>query len=205
MPPLRPRPGRLVILRDTGARAPRLLRPRAVLRGALPVLRLQHLHLARGARVLRRRRDRRGARSRRRCSTDGACRRSSSAAARRRCCRRPTSSACCARSTRRSGLEPDAEVTVEANPDSVDPAVFAELRGGRLHAGVDRDAERRGARAVRARAHALRDARGGRGARGAGGRVRAREPRPHVRQRRRRPTPTGARRSRPRCPPSPIT
>ena len=28
------------------------------------------------------------------------------------------------------GLEPDAEVTVEANPDSVDPSVFAALRAG---------------------------------------------------------------------------
>ena len=45
---------------------------------------------------------------------------SSSAAAPRRCCRRTTSRACCAASATSSGCAADAEVTTEANPDSVD-------------------------------------------------------------------------------------
>ena len=61
------------------------------------------------------------------------------------------------------GLAPDAEVTTEANPESVDPGLAGGAARGRLHAHLVRDAERRAARAARAR------------------------PRPHARPRRRRP------------------
>ena len=66
----------------------------------------------------------------RRCSARSRSRRSSSAAARPRCCRPPTWYGCCARSTTASGSRPGAEVTTEANPDSVTPASLAELRAG---------------------------------------------------------------------------
>ena len=54
----------------------------------------------------------------------------------------------------RFGLAPGAEVTTEANPESVDPAVARGAARGRLHAHLARDAERRAARARDARPHA---------------------------------------------------
>ena len=57
-------------------------------------------------------------------------RRSSSAAARRRCCRRPTWPRSSPRSATSSGWRRGAEVTTEANPDSVDAGDLAALRDG---------------------------------------------------------------------------
>ena len=72
----------------------------------------------------------------------------------RRCCPRTTSRACSTASGRTWGLAPDAEVTTEANPDSVTPASLARLADGRVHAGLVRHAVRRPARARDPRAHA---------------------------------------------------
>ncbi len=47
------------------------------------------------------------------------------------------------------GLAAGAEVTTEANPDSVTPESLAELRGGRVHPGLVRDAVSRAARCWR--------------------------------------------------------
>ena len=94
--------------------------------------------------------------------------RSSSAAARRRCCRPPSCAGSCARIDERFGLAPGAEVTTEANPESVDPGQARGAARGRLHAHLARDAERRAARAGDAR------------------------PRPHARPRGSRPSPRRA-------------
>ena len=56
--------------------------------------------------------------------------RSSSAAVRRRCWPPGTSYGCWGRSATSSGSRPDAEITTEANPESVDPAYLAALREG---------------------------------------------------------------------------
>ena len=70
-----------------------------------------------------------GARARGCSATRAArARRSSSAAARRRCCRRASSRAILDAIRERFGLAPGAEVTTEANPESVDPASLAALR-----------------------------------------------------------------------------
>ena len=53
----------------------------------------------------------------------------------------------------RFGLASGAEVTTEANPDSVTPQALDQLARGGVHAGVVRDAVRRAARARRARPH----------------------------------------------------
>ena len=129
----RPRPtARCPAPRSTGLgdAAVRVLRARAVLHGALRLLRLQHLHRraelgdvpGRLAGDVRRRRDRRGpagppgARRRRPAGAT----RSSSAAARRRCCRPRTWRRIVAAIDDEFGLAPGAEVTTESNPDSVD-------------------------------------------------------------------------------------
>ena len=67
-----------------------------------------------------------------RCSatTRGRSGRCSSAAVRRRCSPPPTSYGCWRRSGTSSGSRTDAEITTEANPESVDPAYLAELREG---------------------------------------------------------------------------
>ena len=56
--------------------------------------------------------------------------RCSSAAARPRCCRRPTSCGASTGIRERFGLAPDAEVTTEANPDSVTAADLEVLAAG---------------------------------------------------------------------------
>ena len=67
-----------------------------------------------------------------RCSatTRGRSRRSSSAAARRRCWPPATSCGCSGAIRDEFGLAADAEITTEANPESVDPAYLAALREG---------------------------------------------------------------------------
>ena len=79
------------------------------------------------------------------------------------------------------GLAPGAEVTTEANPESVDPRVAERAARGGLHARLARDAERGAARARDARPRPHAGARGGGRARGARGRLRARQPRPDLR------------------------
>ena len=108
--------------------AVRPLRARAVLHGALRLLRLQHLHRRRSSAASRRlagdvRRQRRSPRSasRRRVLGDrdaARSRRSSSAAARRPCCRAGDLARMLGRDRDEFGLADDAEVTTEANPDS---------------------------------------------------------------------------------------
>ena len=108
--------------------------------------------------------------------------RCSSAAARPRCCRRATSARMLDGVRAAFGIAPGAEVTVEANPDTVTDAVAAELGGIRRHPAVDRHAVRRPARARGARSHA-RARRTSRTAvaRGAPRRAR-RQRRPHLRR-----------------------
>ena len=83
----------------------------------------------------------------------------SSAAARRPCCRSADLARMLAAVRDTWGLAPDAEVTTEANPDSVDRRVPRRARGGRVHARQLRDAVGRAARARDARAHARSRAR----------------------------------------------
>ncbi len=66
--------------------------------------------------------------------------RSSSAAARRPCCRRTTWPGSSTASTGPGGWPPDAEVTTEANPESVDPAWLRRAALGRLHPDLARHA-----------------------------------------------------------------
>ena len=117
--------------------AARDLRARAVLRGALRLLRLQHLHADRARpgrldRDLRRLGPGRARPRRAGCSAPAPARStpSSSAAARPRCCRRPTSCGASTASGSGSGSAPDAEVTTEANPDSVTAADLEVLAAG---------------------------------------------------------------------------
>ena len=162
---------------------------RAVLLDPLRLLRLQHLHRrrarsGRAAQLVRRPGDRRGparpsgARRRGPAGADGLRRRwHADAAARRR-----PGSAADARRGPSSGWPPDAEVTTEANPDSVDGAVSAASCGRpgftRVSFGMQSAAPH--VLAVLDRTHTP-----GRAvevvARGAGGRVRARQPRPDLR------------------------
>ena len=87
----------------------------------------------------------------------------------------------CAGSTSASACEPGAEVTTEANPESVDPAQARGAARGRLHAPLAGDAERRAAGAGDPRARALpRPPAAGR-RRGARRRLRAGQPRPDLR------------------------
>ena len=150
-------------LADLGAHRPRHLRPRAVLHGALRLLRLQHLHADR-ARRSRREHRRRHLRRRGRCasSTSPGSVLGDEAPA--------VSTVFVGGGTptmlrsgdlvtvldgirERFGLAPDAEVTTEANPDSVTPESLRELADGRLHAGLGRHAVGRAPRA-RARSSA---------------------------------------------------
>ncbi len=122
--------------RADGAPGPavRRLRPRAVLRDPLRILRLQHLHarlswaganpggLAGG--VARRAAPGRGPPRRR----AGRWTPSSSAAARRRCWAPPASTTVLDAVREHFTLAPDAEVTTEANPESTSPEFFARLR-----------------------------------------------------------------------------
>ena len=111
-----PPSGELPAAALAGARLDRArhLRPRAVLHGALRLLRLQHLHADRARRPAaqhaRPTPTRASASSSSlggpRATGAGRCRRCSSAAAPRRCCRRPISSACCAAYGTRFGLAP---------------------------------------------------------------------------------------------------
>ena len=70
-------------------------------------------------------------------------RRCSSAAARRPCCRPADLARCCAAIGDRFGLADGAEVTTEANPDSVDAADLARAARGRLHPGLASACSRR--------------------------------------------------------------
>ena len=79
---------------------------------------------------------------------------SSSAAARRPCCPRAIWRACSTACAAPSGWRTDAEITVEANPDTVTRCRCRRARRGRGHPPVDRHAVRRSARAGRARSHA---------------------------------------------------
>ena len=81
----------------------------------------------------------------------------------------------------RFGLAPGAEVTTEANPESVDPAQAGGVARGRLHAPLAGDAERGAARAGDARPRALARPPGAGGRRGARRRLRAGQPRPDLR------------------------
>ena len=123
-----------------GPSSVRVLRARAVLHGALRLLRLQHLH-GRGPRPERpRSAARRGRRtprppstrsgSRAGCSATSTCpcRRSSSAAGRRPCCAPGELGSVLAAIAAEFGLAPDVEVTTEANPDSVALWDLEELR-----------------------------------------------------------------------------
>ena len=142
----------------------RPLRPRAVLRQSLRVLRLQHLHVRElgtgeasdgpresptvaagsGSWRLCAGRDRgngpgpRGA-GRRATIPWSAC---TSAAGHRRCCRPVTSRGCWRRPATSSALAPDAEITTEANPGICGRAVADRAARSRLHPSVARDAER---------------------------------------------------------------
>ena len=140
--------------------AVRLLRARAVLRGAVRLLRLQHLHRRPSSATARRARGRRTPtpRSRevrlaRRVLGDArppGRRRCSSAAAPRRCCPPADLVRDAATPSRASsGSPPDAEVTTEANPDSVTPRDWRALRDGRVHPDLLRDAVGGAARAAR--------------------------------------------------------
>ena len=80
-------------------------------------------------------------------------RRCSSAAARRPCCRRPTSARLLAAVRDEFGLAAGAEVTTEANPDSVDAGVAGGAARGRLHPGLVRHAVGGAARARHPRPH----------------------------------------------------
>ncbi len=122
--------------------AVRVLPARPVLCVALRVLRLQHLH-RQGARwrwvagVVRRDRGRRGPAwpGGSWGTWTGRWTRCSSAEVRRRCSRRRISARMLAAVRDEFGLAPDAEVTTEANPESVDPAYLAAI-GSRVHPGV---------------------------------------------------------------------
>ena len=160
-------------LAGVGPRAVRHLPPRAVLRDPLRLLRLQHLHRDRARRrgepgVLRRR-------LRSRSSTfargvlgdvdlpgaDGLLRRRHADPAAGRLIWR----AMLAAVRDRFGLAPDAEVTTEANPDSVDARSLAALREAgftRVSFGMQSRGAAR-ARDARSRAHARARAAGGRG------------------------------------------
>ena len=166
----------------------RRLRPRAVLRDPLRLLRLQHLHRDRA-----RRRGRPGRLRRHACAprspwqqgfsvTDRRPRRCSSAAARRPCCRPPTWSGPSQLVRDTLGLAADAEVTTEANPESVDQAYLAELRAGgftRVSLGMQ---SARAARAARCSSAGTRRAgRSRRWPRRARRGLRARQPRPDLR------------------------
>ena len=131
----RARPGRRRAARrrrwpSVGRAGLRRLRARAVLRQPVRLLRLQHLHrrpswaaAAPDGLVRRRRagRDRPGRAGARRRGARGWTR-SSSAAARRRCCPPDDLARILDGLDRAFGLAADAEVTTEANPESVDPA-----------------------------------------------------------------------------------
>ena len=133
----------------------RRLRARAVLRVPVRLLRLQHVRAGRGGepgRLRRRgaRRDRAGRpgarRRRRRAST-----RSSSAAVRRRCCRPPTWPGSWSAIDKTWGLAAGAEITTEANPESVDPASLRALRAAgftRISLGMQSAAPARTARSL---------------------------------------------------------
>ena len=135
-----PRPGRAAV---------RGLRARAVLHGALRLLRLQHLH-RRGAR--RRAPAPRGRRTPRRrsprsarpagCWATWTCRsrRSSSAGVRRPCCRRATWPRSWPRCRAEFGLAEGVEVTTESNPDSVTLCGPRGAARGRLHPDLVRHA-----------------------------------------------------------------
>ena len=171
----------------------RRLRPRAVLRPALRLLRLRHLDrpppphggLRRG---LRHRPDPPATPR----SPSRRPRASSSAAARRRCSR----PSCWSASSPPSPAGPTCEVTVECNPDTVTPELLAAYRAGgvnRLSFGVQSMAPH--VLAALGRTHDPAGRRTGR-RRGPGRRVRQLQPRPHLRRRRASRRPTGGRPSR---------
>ena len=136
-----PRPASCLRLGPRDPRRPpvRHLPPRAVLLGALRLLRLQHLHAHRARR--RGRRPRRPSPTRPLRELDlagevlgdaapGRSRPSSSAAARPRCCRAADLVRCVDGIRDGFGLAPDAEVTTEANPDSVTAGGLEALAAG---------------------------------------------------------------------------
>ena len=102
------------------------------------------------------------------------------------------------------GLADDVEVTTEANPDSVTPAVAGGARGGRLHAGLVRHAVGGAARAGHPRAHARPATHPGRRALGARRRASPCRSTSSTARRGSRST-TGAPASRPRSPPASTT
>ena len=106
----------------------------------------------------------------------------SSAAERRRCCRLSTCGSSSTRSATGSAWLPDAEITTEANPESVTPAYFDKLREAGIHPHLDRHAVGGAARAGGARPPAPAGPAGAGGRRGSRGRLRAHQPRPDLRR-----------------------
>ena len=109
------------------------------------------------------------------------CRPSSSVAAPPPCCPRRTWFGCWAGSRSAFGLTADAEVTTEANPESVDAGVAGRAAGGRLHPDLVRHAVGRAARAGDPGSGALAGPGRCRRSRGAGRRVRPGQSRPDLR------------------------
>ena len=185
--------------RGLGSGAVRRLRARSLLPDPVRLLRFQHLHRGR-ARFrgvqgdLRRARDRGdpagrpGTRGPGRPGADGVLRRRHADPA---AARRPGGHPA-APSTAELGLAAGAEITTEANPESVDERGAGAAAGQRLHPRLARHAERGAARARRAGPGAPARAAGGLRRLGQGGRVRAGQPRPHLRHAGRDATPTGS-------------
>ena len=210
---LRPRTGRCRSRRPRGGRpAVRVLPARPVLRVALRLLRLQHLHRQGARRRWRRRRRTPRPRSRevrlaRRVLKD---------------LERPVETVFFGGGTPtllpakdlgamldavrdEFGLAPDAEVTTEANPESVDPQYLEELREAgftRVSFGMQ-SASSHVLQDPRSPAHARPRLAGGEG--GDRGRVRARQSRPDLRHARASRSTTGGPRWSRRCRPIPIT
>ena len=171
-----------------GPRPFRDLRPRAVLRGALRLLRLQHLHAVASWRGSGASPDgwldavrRELALARAVVGATARSTRCSSAAGRRRCSA-PRGSRTVLDAVRSTfGLAPGAEVTTESNPESTSPEFFAGLREAgftRVSLGMQ-SAAPHVLRVLDRRHTPGRAARGGAG--GARGGVRARQPRPDLR------------------------